>query len=613
MKLRLACVIVGLFALVFSMAAQTSLSTGSTSQLPRLVKFNGTLKDENRNALTGIMGVTFALYSEQTGGAPLWLETQNVQPDKNGHYTVLLGSTKPAGLPVELFVSEQAQWLGVQPEGQNEQPRVLLVAVPYALKAGDAETVGGKPAAAFALATPQTGTSAPASESTKTSAAVSASDNNQGLLPASISGGGTANFLPRWTSSSVLGTSNIFQNATNKDIGISTTTPTATLDVKGTTLLSASSAAAFGLTVTSPAQLGEEIQGPITGVGAGLDFKTTGTGGKQWEILATGNGSSQGVGKLNIRDVNTSTDVFTIDAVDLVNVNVGLVVPGTTSTTFLDANFGTFAGGVVSKGPVGIGPEFRTKSVAANLDVQGNALDTLIGDPGCGPNFAGVGFQNSGLTGCTNYALIGDNAGDTYINSSGLGSISFRHNNIDVPSQMVITSAGRVGIGGSSPIETLDVAGRVRSRNLAAAAFNPYQAHASSSLCLGALTSANSACDTPNMVLTETTGNVPVFIMANINGVSLDQSGCVVADFGLVMDGKIIASSVIQTLPASNPSFETTAVTMVSLQFPAPGSHTFEVQETDDTGSCGSPTTRTWVSFSGSSALSTRTLIVREF
>jgi trimeric autotransporter adhesin len=82
------------------------------------------------------------------------LETQNIQPDKNGHYTVLLGSTKPEGLPVDLFVSEQARWLGVRPEGQSEPARVLLAAVPYALKAGDAETLGGFSPSAFVLASP---------------------------------------------------------------------------------------------------------------------------------------------------------------------------------------------------------------------------------------------------------------------------------------------------------------------------------------------------------------------------------------------------------------------------------------------------------------------------
>ncbi len=120
--------------------------------MPRLVRFAGTARDLNGNPLTGVVGITFSLYAEQSGGAPLWLETQNVQADTNGRYSVLLGTTNADGLPAELFTSEQARWVGVQVSGQAEQPRVLLVSAPYALKAGDAETVGGLPASAFVLA-----------------------------------------------------------------------------------------------------------------------------------------------------------------------------------------------------------------------------------------------------------------------------------------------------------------------------------------------------------------------------------------------------------------------------------------------------------------------------
>ena len=47
------------------------------------------------------------------------------------------------------FSNGEARWLGVQAESQPEQPRILLVSVPYALKASDAETLGGLPASAF--------------------------------------------------------------------------------------------------------------------------------------------------------------------------------------------------------------------------------------------------------------------------------------------------------------------------------------------------------------------------------------------------------------------------------------------------------------------------------
>jgi hypothetical protein len=112
-----------------------------------------------------VQAVTFALYAEESGGAPLWIETQNVtcsnesdsesgasNADTQCHYMVRLGSMREDGLPQDLFTSNEARWLGVRVNGGEEQPRVLLVSVPYALKAADAETLGGKPISAFVLA-----------------------------------------------------------------------------------------------------------------------------------------------------------------------------------------------------------------------------------------------------------------------------------------------------------------------------------------------------------------------------------------------------------------------------------------------------------------------------
>jgi hypothetical protein len=126
-------------------------ATPATASVLRLIRFSGSLSDQLGQPRSGVVGVTFALYAEQEGGAPLWLETQNVTLDAQGHYTVLLGATSSEGLPLEIFSSGEARWLGIQVQGEAEQPRVLLVAVPYALKAAEAETLSGKKAADFIL------------------------------------------------------------------------------------------------------------------------------------------------------------------------------------------------------------------------------------------------------------------------------------------------------------------------------------------------------------------------------------------------------------------------------------------------------------------------------
>jgi len=216
MKFRIGCVVVGLLLFVLSLAAQTASSGSTVSQVPPLVNFNGVLADANGKLITGTVGVTFYLYQDQQGGAPLWLETQNVQADKTGHYSVALGSASSQGLPANVFASGEARWLGVQVQGHPEQPRVLLMSVPYALKALDAETIGGKPASAFMMA--------PAANSKSQSPI---------LPPGTITGSGTADFVPVFTGATTIGNSKIFQTA-GGDVGIGTTTPAAVLDVKGT-------------------------------------------------------------------------------------------------------------------------------------------------------------------------------------------------------------------------------------------------------------------------------------------------------------------------------------------------------------------------------------------
>jgi hypothetical protein len=306
--------------------ASVSAAPISPAQVPRLVRFSGTLLGANGTPQTGVTGITFLFYKDQSGGAPLWMETQNVPLDAKGHYSVLLGSSKPDGLPTDLFAAGDARWLAVQPEQGAEQPRVLLLSVPYALKAMDAETLGGRPVSDFTLSSSQAGNAAFASTATPHVAASSGNAVSQTTGLASITGSGTKNFIPIWTSSSALGNSTIFE--TGGKVGIGTTTPADTFQI------------------TAPNQLGLMVQGPITGVGAGIDLQTTGSGGKEWEILATGNSSSQGVGKLNIRNVTTGQDRLTIATS---GIGIGTTTPGFTldvngNTNVSGSLFGHFAG-----------------------------------------------------------------------------------------------------------------------------------------------------------------------------------------------------------------------------------------------------------------------------
>jgi hypothetical protein len=225
---------VALVTCLFCSSAIAQASAASSSPVvPRLVSFSGKAVDPQGKPITGIVGITFAIYQEQSEGAALWLESQNVTADKKGNYTTQIGATKTEGLPIDLFSSGAARWLGVAVNGGAEQPRVLLLSVPYALKAADAETVGGLPPSAFLRAAPS---SNPLAATIAAGAVAMPANTQPAVQPATTpTGSGTTNFVPLWTSASALGDSVLFQSGagTTAKLGLNTTTPTSTLDVKG--------------------------------------------------------------------------------------------------------------------------------------------------------------------------------------------------------------------------------------------------------------------------------------------------------------------------------------------------------------------------------------------
>jgi hypothetical protein len=226
-QVLLLVIVAGIAACPFPLFCQqiTAPSTG----VPPLIQFSGVLTDNNGKPLTGTVGVTFSLYQDSEGGAPLWMETQNARADKNGHYSVMLGAATSQGLPSQLFASGEARWLGVQPQGQVEQARVFLVAVPYALKAADAETLGGKPLSAFTLA-------APLAVSGPSAAGAGSSPATPGAPSPTIGGGGTAGYIADWKTQTTLGNSLLFQTA-GRNLGISTTSPTQKFEVDSGNML----------------------------------------------------------------------------------------------------------------------------------------------------------------------------------------------------------------------------------------------------------------------------------------------------------------------------------------------------------------------------------------
>jgi hypothetical protein len=200
--------------LVSTSAAQPT----STAPIPNLIRYSGTLKETWVAAPSSTVGVTFAIYKHQDGGAPIWQEMQNVTPEANGNYTVILGSATATGLPDDLFSEPEQRWLGVQVQGEAEQSRVMLVSVPYAFKAHEAETLGGLAASAF-VKSPLLDADQSASRETST-----------GVNPAAVAA--TSGYIPIWLSGTSFINSTMYQTSAG-NVGVGTTTPSAKLDVNG--------------------------------------------------------------------------------------------------------------------------------------------------------------------------------------------------------------------------------------------------------------------------------------------------------------------------------------------------------------------------------------------
>jgi Chaperone of endosialidase len=211
--------------LCLSVATPVVAQTPGTSQAstPRVVRLTGTFHPADGLPPSPVESVTVTMYSEQTGGAPLWQETQMVTIGANGQYALLLGATSAEGLPLELFATGEARWLGTRFEraGEVELPRVLVAAVPYALKAADADTLGGRPPSAYLLAGP--GSSDP-----------SGSKMSEGPITAGTEAltSGASNFIAKFMNGTDLGNSAMFESGGL--FGINTTTPLDALHVRFT-------------------------------------------------------------------------------------------------------------------------------------------------------------------------------------------------------------------------------------------------------------------------------------------------------------------------------------------------------------------------------------------
>jgi hypothetical protein len=446
-----------------------------------MVRFSGTLTDANGKSLSGIVGVTFLLYKESQGGAPLWTETQNVQADKTGHYAVMLGSSSSQGLPPDLFASGEARWLGVQAQGQAEQPRTVLLSVPYALKAADAETIGGLPPSAFVLAAPAT--SGAAVDSTNGKPATSSTSSLDPAASNVTTTGGTVNALPLWTTKTNIQSSAITQSGSGKTakVGINTAKPASTLDVNGAgTVRGNLSLPATGTATTQAGKLSQ----PTTFTASAYN-STAGAAVPQnfrWQAEPVGNNSANASGSLNLLFGAGGNSIN----------ETGLNIASNGHITFASGQTFPGAGTVTSVGLGAPASDFTvsgspvTQSGTLGLSwtvspTSANTANAIVKRDGTGSFSAGnisavtlsaanpAGTAIVGSTAAPAGAVVGTNAGDSAVadgvdgvtNSASASGVAGINNSGGIG----IYGAGGTGVYGTGPVSGVEGQGNAPYSN----------------------------------------------------------------------------------------------------------------------------------------------------
>ena len=102
------------------------------AQPPNLINYQGKLSDQDGNPVSGERDLTFAIYEAESGGTPLWSESQTVTVNE-GVFNTLLGSVNP--IPDTLFQGNTDRYLGITiGEDAELTPRLRISSVPYAMR-----------------------------------------------------------------------------------------------------------------------------------------------------------------------------------------------------------------------------------------------------------------------------------------------------------------------------------------------------------------------------------------------------------------------------------------------------------------------------------------------
>jgi hypothetical protein len=118
-------------------------ATATASAVPQTMSFTARITDTSGNPIDGNVDVVFRVFDAVAGGTMIWEETQNGLVADNGLLYAALGSIDPTnnGLDEGVFDGSN-RWLEIVVAGDTLSPRLPLISVPYAVKAGSSDRLG---------------------------------------------------------------------------------------------------------------------------------------------------------------------------------------------------------------------------------------------------------------------------------------------------------------------------------------------------------------------------------------------------------------------------------------------------------------------------------------
>ncbi len=114
--------------------------------VPTVVTYSATLERDGA-PVDGTVSATFVLFDDDTAGTEVWSETASSIAVTSGELVHELGSIEVLD---DSVLAEAELFLEVTVNGDALVPRAAIRSVPFALRAGDAERVGGVAASAMA-------------------------------------------------------------------------------------------------------------------------------------------------------------------------------------------------------------------------------------------------------------------------------------------------------------------------------------------------------------------------------------------------------------------------------------------------------------------------------